>query len=398
MNIGVFIRDISPNEGGGFTFQETVVETLASRPTQYNLTIFHYGPQKNNSSKIRYLSLGKRVGLLNHLLYDVILRPLQPLSLKLRRGFKFNFPYPYGSKLDKYVRKNNIDLILFPAPDFEAVDVPYISTVWDLEHRAQPYFPEVSRKGEWRRRQKFFEKFLPRASFVITGTEVGKTEIVRFFDVAPERIRLLPHPTPAFALESYRKIKTKCDSVSEPFILYPAQFWSHKNHFNLLLGLKILKDKGILIELALVGSDKGNLAYIKSLVSELKLQDQVKCLGFVNREELVSLYQNALALVYASLCGPENLPPLEAFALGCPVIAADIPGSREQLGENALLVNPQAPDEIAQAIEKFLNSQSVRNTYIERGRLRATQFTHENFVSGLLEIFDEFQKLRKLWA
>jgi glycosyltransferase involved in cell wall biosynthesis len=43
-------------------------------------------------------------------------------------------------------------------------------------------------------------------------------------------------------------------------------------------------------------------------------------------------------LRYPSFFGAENLPPLEAFALGCPVIAADMPGAREQLGDAAILV------------------------------------------------------------
>ncbi len=49
--------------------------------------------------------------------------------------------------------------------------------------------------------------------------------------------------------------------------------------------------------------------------------------------------------------GPENLPPLEAFALKCPVIASNVSGSEEQLGDAAILVNPVNPEEIAQAIQ-----------------------------------------------
>ncbi|MFM6269445.1 MAG: glycosyltransferase, partial [Dolichospermum sp.] len=56
---------------------------------------------------------------------------------------------------------------------------------------------------------------------------------------------------------------------------------------------------------------------------------------------MTSLYINAFSLAFMSFFGPDNLPPLEAMALGCPVIASKVSGSEEQLGNNALLVNPK---------------------------------------------------------
>ena len=89
-------------------------------------------------------------------------------------------------------------------------------------------------------------------------------------------------------------------------------------------------------ELVLVGDDKGQAGHVASLVREMGLSDSVHQLGFVETEELVALYRGAHSLLYLSF-GPENLPPLEAYALGCPVVASDVPGAREQLGEAALL-------------------------------------------------------------
>ena len=60
--------------------------------------------------------------------------------------------------------------------------------------------------------------------------------------------------------------------------------------------------------------------------AERGLAGAVHILGFVSDEELVALYQHAHALLYLSRFGPENLPPLEAFALGCPAIVEDVCG------------------------------------------------------------------------
>jgi glycosyltransferase involved in cell wall biosynthesis len=144
--------------------------------------------------------------------------------------------------------------------------------------------------------------------------------------ISQERVHILPHPTPACALNASQKTKLP-DGLEPGYLFYPAQFWAHKNHVNLLLALKQLSDQGKVIQLVLTGSDYGNLLHIEKTISELGLQNQVRTLGFVSNEELVAFYQNALALTYVSFFGPENLPPLEAFALGCPVIAARVDGA-----------------------------------------------------------------------
>src|SRR5207249_4800394 len=117
------------------------------------------------------------------------------------------------------------------------------------------------------------------------------------------------------------------------FLFYPAQFWPHKNHVNLLLALDLLRGSaGVELDLVLTGSDKGNLNHVTKTAVALGLTSQVHILGFVPKADLRELYREAVSLTFASFFGPDNIPPLEAFALGCPVVAAAVPGSEEQLG------------------------------------------------------------------
>src|SRR5256885_963307 len=106
------------------------------------------------------------------------------------------------------------------------------------------------------------------------------------------------------------------------------------------------------------GSDQGNERAVRELVEKMQMQDQVFFLGHVSRETLKVLYQNALALCYVSFFGPENMPPLEAFGLGCPVIAADVPGASEQLGDAAIRVNPSDKVAIAEALKLVFQDES----------------------------------------
>jgi len=87
------------------------------------------------------------------------------------------------------------------------------------------------------------------------------------------------------------------------------------------------------------GADEGNLSYILKHAEALGVREQVDYRGRVSDEALLALYRGALALVFASAVAPDNLQPLEAMALGCPVIAADVPGAREQYGDAALFLS-----------------------------------------------------------
>jgi glycosyltransferase involved in cell wall biosynthesis len=148
----------------------------------------------------------------------------------------------------------------------------------------------------------------------------------------------------------------------------------------------------------LTGADKGSLKFVRETARELGLTDRVHLLGFVSREELTYLYQNAFALAYPSFFGPDNIPPMEAFALGCPVIAARVPGANEQMGDAALFFDPSHETELAAKVKELLSTSGLRETLIRRGRNRASQWTAKDYVRGIFQIADEFQSMRRNWS
>jgi glycosyltransferase involved in cell wall biosynthesis len=281
------------------------------------------------------------------------------------------------------------------------VEFPYITTVWDLQHRLQPFFPEVSCDGRWEFRESVFGTSLRRATYVLTGTEAGKAEIERFYQVPAERIRIVPLPTPGFALDSASSDVTTVLAkycIRGQYVFYPAQFWPHKNHVGVLRAIQILKEKHDLdFSAVFVGADHGNLEHVKGLAQKLGISDRAYFLRFVSREELVALYRGALCLVYVSYFGPDNLPPLEAFALGCPVLASAVNGSREQLGDAALLVDPADHDAIAGGINRLQKEPSLRSVLVEQGFARARRFTGSDFVRKVFELLNEFEAVRSCW-
>lgn len=402
MNIGIMVSSQTPQAGGGFTFEDEILEALFRLRTEVSHQFYLLGyPQERpahlDQTGLPWLSLHR--------------------SRALRRKQSFlRFCRKIGRRL-KFAQKSQaldfesfpglaaqpLDLICYLTPQVRPiVDIPYITTLWDLEHRIKPYFPEVSLRGEWESRERRYREVFSRAAYILTPNNRGKEEIVTFYGIAPERIRTLAHPTPGFALEEGRRVLERQSlehlGIRKDYLFYPAQFWPHKNQVCLLLALKILKEKhGFEPQLVLTGSDKGNRSYIERCVRDHLLEDQVIFTGFVSRKDLISLYRQAVALVYPSFFGTESLPPLEAFALGCPVIASSIPGHLEQMADAAILIDPRNPELWAEVIMRLHQDDAFKNGYVVKGKEHAVRYTADHFARDLFKIFDEFAVYRRCW-
>jgi glycosyltransferase involved in cell wall biosynthesis len=399
MNIGIMVSSQTPEAGGGYTFEDDILQAFfrLRSESKHDFFLVGYAPERPrhlDHTGLPWLSLHQPRELRRKLKFA---RLLQRLKLVKKKRKRLDYEAYPG------LQKQPPDLMCYLTPMIRPVaDIPYITNVWDVEHRQQPFFPEVSAQGEWESRERRCREIFSRAAYILTPNRRGKEEIISFYGVAPERVRTLAHATPAFALQEGAGTPGKKSlehlGVKGDYLFYPAQFWPHKNHVVLLLALRCLKEQhGYQPQLVLCGSDKGNRAYIEQCIRDHSLQDQVLIPGFVSREDLITLYRQAAALVYPSFCGPENLPPLEAFALGCPVIASSIPGALEQLGEAALLVDARTPELWAEAIMRLQRDAVLRGEYIAKGKERATRYTADHFVGDLLAIFDEFAPYRRCW-
>lgn len=281
------------------------------------------------------------------------------------------------------------DLWIFPSQDIWAyrVPVPALTTIYDLMHRYERRFAEVSAYGRYKRREAHYRDICKWSKGILVDSNIGKQQVVESYGVQPDKIHVLPFIPPKHIYSS--KIPAGLDSrysLPEKFIFYPAQLWSHKNHSALIRAAVALKDKLPDLKLVFVGAKKNGYDAVARMVSDLGLDDSVFFLGYVPDEDIAEIYRRARAMVMPTFFGPTNIPPLEAFALGCPVAVSRIYSMPEQVGDAALLFDPSSEEEIADIIYKLWVDDILCRSLIEKGLRKASAWGQTQFNERLKEI------------
>ena len=391
VKVAVVYYQLTPEGGGVHTFTQSIHAALrdAERASRHEFVYYATATDEGPPPGVTMLPAGKIAAAQKRTILR--LREAQDRLGAPRIG--------PGTWFERSLAERDVDLVWFATNYAEDCEQPFIFTVFDVEHARQPWFPEVSANGQWEQRHHYFSRYIPKATRVIVPNEAGRDQVERYWRIEADRFLLLHHPTPEFALQAGDQPAPPRDAldrrgIGERYLFYPAQFWAHKNHATIFEALGLLGGE---YELVCVGSDKGQLDHHRRLAATLGVAERVHFLGFVPTDDLVALYRHAHALTYASLFGPENLPPLEAMALGCPVVAADVPGAREQLGDAALRVPALDAAALANAV-RTLDDPSERDRLVAAGRERAARFTAEGYVGGVLAFLDDFERVRRTWA
>lgn len=288
------------------------------------------------------------------------------------------------------IRRLKLDLILDNGSGFaRAYGIKVAVPIHDLMHRYEKDIPELVEGLDYR--EKLFSSEAKYADIILADSLLGKKHIIESYgencsDI-DAKVEVLPFIPPSYIYTDH------CENselvLPDKYIFYPAQFWSHKNHVNLLKALAHLKKQGIFVSLVLSGSRQNNYEQVLRSIEELELKDQVMILGYVTNSDIVYIYRNARALVYPTLFGPTNIPPLEAFYLGCPVAASGIYAMPEQLGDAALYFDPRSVDEIADVIKQLWLDDELCRQLSQRGLEQAKKWGPVQFSERLEEIIEK---------
>lgn len=391
------ILDQKLEEGGGY--QQSLNSALLAcklRDDLYTIKVFTIFNEDINKLKKFHINA-------EYLNISFFLKIVTYIKINPKYEFIYNLLklFVNCNPLEKILTKKKIDLVYFLSPSRYSIclgNINFIFTIWDICHRDHPEFPEIKFRYEFEKREFLYSYILPRAMGIVVDSNINKEKLSKLYNLEKDKIIVIPFEPAPLIEESEEKLIKKNTNLKSPYLFYPAQFWSHKNHIYILESIYILKKKfALTMNVVFTGSNKGNLNYLKKAANELKIGNQVSFLGFVNNERLIEIYINSFALVMPTYFGPTNLPPIEAFKLGVPVFYPDFKEMREQMGDAAIFIDIYNPKSLAKKINTLYNDEALRKEIIRLGKKRYRDIKKINRTEELSELFRKFCSKRKCW-
>ena len=231
-----------------------------------------------------------------------------------------------------------------------------------------------------------------RAERIFTVSETSKADILRYCDVAAERIivvynaiddRFATPPEP----EAIERVRERYQ-LHGPFALYVGNIKPHKNLERLIDAFDLVRRGGFeRLELLIIGDQISKYPRLRRAVDQHKLHKHARFLGFVADDTLAALYRLATVFVFPSLYEGFGLPPLEAMASGTPVVTSNRSSLPEVVGDAAVLVDPYSAASIAEGIQQVLSDADLRRSLAARGLARAREFSWDASIRRVHEVY-----------
>jgi len=266
--------------------------------------------------------------------------------------------------------------------------LPGVVTIQDLAIYDHPdWFPA----GQWFATRVVVPESIRRARAIICISEATKKAVLRLFDVAPSRCRVIPLGVEtAFALPASASVRADVRSrygLPARYLLQVGTIQPRKNYVTTLRALARIPPSQRLPLIA-VGGFGWKYEPVVDAVRELDLASWVRFVGYAGSDELPALYQMAEAAIFPSLDEGFGLPILEAFAAGTPMIASNAGAIPEVAGDAALLADPEDDAAFAAHLLRILGDTEVRERQIAAGRARAELFTWSSSAAAHRAVYE----------
>ena len=261
---------------------------------------------------------------------------------------------------------------VFHGTDFAVPYIPLrpsVMTVHDLSPWIGPGKDDASMRV--RSRTPILAR-LGLATMIITPTASVRRQVLDCFRVSPHRVAVTP-----LAASSRFRPNSACRGR---FFLLPGTREARKNTAVLLQAWRELR-KSVEVDLVLAGRSR-----------ETEPDHEIpglRILGEVSEEKLVSLYSEALAVIYPSVYEGFGLPVLEAMQCGAAVITSKDPAIGEVAGDAAVRIDAGDVRGWVEAMRKAATDADWASGLRERALLRACDFSWERTARATREIYHE---------
>ncbi|HEY3353522.1 MAG TPA: glycogen synthase [Polyangia bacterium] len=268
-------------------------------------------------------------------------------------------------------------------------DVPLVCTTHSLEP-LRPWKEE--QLGRSYHLSTWSEKLaLERADRVIAVSKGAREDVLKNFDIAPEKVRIIHN---GIDLALYRPIDAdatrKAFEIEGDYVLFVGRTSRQKGMVHLIDAMKHV-DPGVRCVCCTSAPDTKEIE--EEIAAKIKAEPRVLWINSLLREEqYVELYSHARVFACPSVYEPFGIINLEAMACKTPIVASRVGGILETVvdGETGLLVEPQNPKAIADAINTLLRNRKMAEDFGEHGRRRVERyFSWTSIAAQVAELYRE---------
>ncbi len=336
------------------------------RPNMRRMMVL--GAQQKNSSRVLAQGLASRI--LPHL-------PGRLQRLAGRIGSRL-FTLSKRNRHSTLLRKIGADLLFCPftAPTYFEPAVPAVCTIYDLQYKT---YPEFFALEDVAHRDATFNEACRKATALAAISDYSRDTAIMHGKLDPARIRTI-HLRMAQRINPGavhdKAILDRLKLIPQRYLIYPANFWKHKNHEMLLTAFGMAAHNGLAEDIKLVctGAPGARQKWMQQAAQTMFLGERILFPGYLPHQDLATLIANGAGVVFPSLYEGFGLPVIEAMAMGVPVACSNITSLPEVAADAAILFNPKVPTQIADAIRALVDNQPLRAELIEAGRQRAAEF------------------------
>jgi len=271
-----------------------------------------------------------------------------------------------------------------------------VVTIHDVGFRRLPqlYRPRDRNFHEWSTKD-----IAKRAARIITVSEFSGREISEFYGIDPSKIAITPN---GIDHDRYRPISDQAEiqerltryRITQPFFVAVGRLEVKKNIANLVKAFSLFKARrglGDPTKLVLIGNPGFGYEEIKRTISESNVKQDILQLGYVPEADKPAILNAAQALIHPSWYEGFGIPPVEAMACGCPVLASDSSSLPEVLGkEAALYFAPGELEGMAHAMTRIQDESGLAQKLRLAGTTRASKFTWKNTAALTLPVLTEW--------
>lgn len=302
--------------------------------------------------------------------------------------------------LPKAVKELNLDMLHCTSNTAPIrCKIPLILTLHDiifLEPRDKSNKSLYQNLG-WFYRRLVVPRILRKCQYIITVSNFEKNNIISKLNIPQERIRMIYN-----GYNEWFRPTQDTDQVYKKYIDDLGYFFflgntdPKKNTERTLIAYSMYLEKSdVKRKLLMADLDKGYLDDIIERNHIENIRDFIVMPGYIVNSDLPYIYNNAFAFLYTSLRESFGIPLLEAMACGTPVITSNTSSMPEIGGKDAILVNPESPEEIAEKMLLLEKDDQYYRKQEEYGIIRAKLFSWRLTAESLLNVYEKIYRQKK---